>query len=319
MRSRRYRIGARQRDAREVQLLANPDSRAPAGVTVTKSLRSCSPYAAIVSRIASANRERASDGKRMSMTPVAGAPANTNSPKSLSSVSSTRCLPMPAPEPPDPLLRATSPLRLARHAPLHARRGRPSHRSSHRRENARRGRGYARLFSGARGSRATVSAAYAIAALMSAGVRCGYASRRSASVAPSDSFRSKSSTVIRVPRITGFPSITSGLMSIRSVVMAVSECMGVYASPVAARDGAQGAAARLDRKARNHTASWTLCSQAPRTPPWTAREGTRSGNWQTASAEVGYAPRGDTVRGLRERRVDGVTEVDDQLGDCSPR
>jgi len=38
-------------------------------------------------------------------------------------------------------------------------------------------------------------------------------------VAPSASLRKMSSTVMRVPRITGLPSITAGLISIRSVVM----------------------------------------------------------------------------------------------------
>src|SRR2546425_5895058 len=51
---------------------------------------------------------------------------------------------------------------------------------------------------------------------MSLRVRRGYASRRSASETPFLSFRTISSTGIRVPRITGLPSITSGFTSMRS-------------------------------------------------------------------------------------------------------
>src|SRR5438445_234858 len=53
---------------------------------------------------------------------------------------------------------------------------------------------------------------------MSSRVSLGYASRRSASVAPSASLRRSSSTVIRVPRITGFPSITFGSMLKKPVI-----------------------------------------------------------------------------------------------------
>ena len=60
------------------------------------------------------------------------------------------------------------------------------------------------------------SAAYANAAWMSACCRRGYASSRSASVASSPSLRKISSTGIRVPRMTGLPNITCGLISIRS-------------------------------------------------------------------------------------------------------
>src|SRR5512145_1593155 len=45
-----------------------------------------------------------------------------------------------------------------------------------------------------------------MAAPMSSCVSRGYVSRSSASVAPSPSFRRTSSTVTRVPRITGFPA-----------------------------------------------------------------------------------------------------------------
>jgi len=60
------------------------------------------------------------------------------------------------------------------------------------------------------------SAAYANAAWMSACFSRGYASSRSASVASSPSLRKISSTGIRVPRMTGLPNMTYGLISIRS-------------------------------------------------------------------------------------------------------
>src|SRR5260221_13236206 len=53
---------------------------------------------------------------------------------------------------------------------------------------------------------------------MSSATKRGYASRRSSSVAPSASLRSRSSTGIRVARITGFPCRISGLISTRSVI-----------------------------------------------------------------------------------------------------
>src|SRR5437773_8324467 len=52
---------------------------------------------------------------------------------------------------------------------------------------------------------------------MSSRVSRGYASMRSASEAPSLSLRRMSSTGIRVPPMTGFPSITRGFISMRSV------------------------------------------------------------------------------------------------------
>lgn len=64
---------------------------------------------------------------------------------------------------------------------------------------------------------AIVPAAYVSAALTSSAVRCGYETRRSSVVAPSASLRSNSSTGIRVPLVTGLPSITRGLISIRFV------------------------------------------------------------------------------------------------------
>src|SRR5262245_38088997 len=54
---------------------------------------------------------------------------------------------------------------------------------------------------------------------MSSRVRRGYASTRSHSVAPSLNLRRSSSTGMRVPRITGLPSITRALISTRSVVV----------------------------------------------------------------------------------------------------
>src|SRR6267143_901174 len=54
---------------------------------------------------------------------------------------------------------------------------------------------------------------------MSSRVNLGYASRRSASVAPSASLRRSNSTGMRVPRITGLPIITFGSISIRSVTV----------------------------------------------------------------------------------------------------
>src|SRR5229473_3433327 len=56
---------------------------------------------------------------------------------------------------------------------------------------------------------------------MSSVVRCGSSSSSSPSLAPSASLRRMSSTVIRVPRITGFPIIIAGLISIRSVVISI--------------------------------------------------------------------------------------------------
>src|SRR3989304_1112998 len=56
-----------------------------------------------------------------------------------------------------------------------------------------------------------------MAACISSRVSRGYASSRSASLAPSLNFLRISSTVILVPRITGLPIITFGLISIRSV------------------------------------------------------------------------------------------------------
>src|SRR3990172_7786129 len=56
-----------------------------------------------------------------------------------------------------------------------------------------------------------------MAACISSRVSRGYASSRSASLAPSLNFLRISSTVILVPRITGLPIITFGLISIRSL------------------------------------------------------------------------------------------------------
>src|ERR1039457_611665 len=53
---------------------------------------------------------------------------------------------------------------------------------------------------------------------MSSATNRGYASRRSSNSAPSASLRSRSSTGIRVPRITGLPCITPALISMRSVI-----------------------------------------------------------------------------------------------------
>ena len=60
---------------------------------------------------------------------------------------------------------------------------------------------------------------------MSSRVRRGYASSKSASVAPSPSLRRISSTGIRVPRITGLPIMIFGLISIRSCAITSSSAM----------------------------------------------------------------------------------------------
>src|ERR1035441_4422655 len=54
---------------------------------------------------------------------------------------------------------------------------------------------------------------------MSSATNRGYASRRSSLAAPSASLRNRSSTGIRVPRITGLPCMTLGLTSTRSVMV----------------------------------------------------------------------------------------------------
>src|SRR5437868_9045919 len=55
---------------------------------------------------------------------------------------------------------------------------------------------------------------------MSSFVIRGYASRSSSTVAPSYNLRSRSSTGIRVLRITGLPCSTDGLISIRPLITA---------------------------------------------------------------------------------------------------
>jgi hypothetical protein len=59
------------------------------------------------------------------------------------------------------------------------------------------------------------------AARMSAAPSLGYASRRSSIAAPSASLRNRSSTGIRVPRITALPCMTLGLISTRSVMVQI--------------------------------------------------------------------------------------------------
>src|SRR5437588_5061999 len=54
----------------------------------------------------------------------------------------------------------------------------------------------------------------------------------SPSFAPSASLRRISSTVIRVPRITGFPIIIAGLISIRSVVITILLAHHIAPAPV---------------------------------------------------------------------------------------
>src|SRR6266542_4159229 len=76
---------------------------------------------------------------------------------------------------------------------------------------------------------------------MSSRVRRGYASSRSASDPPSLNLRSRSSTGTRVPRMTALPSITSGLISIRSVSVIAFLCL---ARPAHLRSF--GAMVRLD-------------------------------------------------------------------------
>ena len=88
----------------------------------------------------------------------------------------------------------------------------------------------------------TVSAAYARAARIPSRVRCGYASSTSASVAPSLNFRTTRSTVIRVPRMTGLPSMTAGSMEMRESVIG----FGAFALAILRLPAIQGAAGPRD-------------------------------------------------------------------------
>src|ERR1039458_204439 len=73
---------------------------------------------------------------------------------------------------------------------------------------------------------------------MSSAFKRGYASSRFSTDAPSASLRSRSSTGTRVPRITGLPCMTDGLISTRSVIARLVRCVSDHprwqTGPVAA-------------------------------------------------------------------------------------
>ena len=146
--------------------------------------------------------------------------AKTSCPKSLSSVSSTRPRSSERVTTLSSDVRGPPRRRQGRHSPERGARGQPRNRNSRRPGIPRPGetsvtsRSQHELFVGE-----TVSAAYAKAARIPSRVRCGYASSTSASVAPSLNFRTTKSTVIRVPRMTGLPSMTAGSREMIESVM----------------------------------------------------------------------------------------------------
>src|ERR1017187_3183574 len=97
---------------------------------------------------------------------------------------------------------------------------------------------------------------------MSSAFKRGYASSRFSADAPSASLRSRSSTGTRVPRITGLPCMTDGLISTRSVIArlrsSVYQHPPLQNGPVAAvirrnrHRGPAGAGPPLDRS-EEHT------------------------------------------------------------------
>src|ERR1035441_6204796 len=83
---------------------------------------------------------------------------------------------------------------------------------------------------------------------MSSAFKRGYASSRFSTDAPSASLRSRSSTGTRVPRITGLPCMTDGLISTRSVIARLRS--SVYQHPPL-QNGPVAAVAAVIRRNRH--------------------------------------------------------------------